>query len=409
MLPFETFFLILLAAMAFTQLFSRMRIPWVVALIVGGMVAGPSMLGWFETDATLNFLANIGLIFLMFMAGLESPLSSVKGMGKKIALTSSFIGLLPALVGLLIILTFGYSLVTAILIAILFMSSAVALLIPQFHKHKLFNSELGKLIIISAVIVDIVSLVLLSLYLQITGVGFSFGAVTTYVVILAGVWAMMWAVPKLRWLTLSEDYAEEHDLYEKELRFIILILIGFVVFFELAGLHAIVAAFFAGLVLAGSVKSQLIKAKLHALSYGFFVPIFFVVVGATVDLQVFIESWNTVLLTLTVVGGLIISKFLSGYSAGKILGYDRIESSFIGVSVMPQLSTTLAVAFLGFGQGLLPAELLASVIAMVIVTPVVAPVISEYLAPRLTAHHYTGYIDDGTETEEPQSVANSPR
>lgn len=399
MLPFESFFLILLAAMAFTQLFTRMRIPWVVALIVGGMIAGPSVLGWFETDATLNFLANIGLIFLMFMAGLESPLSSVKGIAKKIALTSSFIGLIPAFVGLVIVMAFGYSLVTALLIAILFMSSAVALLIPQFHKHKLFNSEIGKLIIISAVTVDIISLVLLSVYLQAMGTGFSLGTLTTYIVILGGVYAMMWAVPRLRWLTLSEDYAEEHDLYEKELRFIILILIGFVVFFELAGLHAIVAAFFAGLVLAGSVKSQLIKAKLHALSYGFFVPIFFVVVGATVDLKVFVESWNTILLTVMIVGGLIASKFFSGYGAGKLLGYNKIESSFIGVSVMPQLSTTLAVAFLGFGQGLLPAELLASVIAMVIITPVVAPIISERLAPKLTAHHYTGYID-GEKTEE---------
>lgn len=399
MLPFESFFLILLAAMAFTQLFTRMRIPWVVGLIVGGMVAGPSMLGWFETDATLTFLANIGLIFLMFMAGLESPLSSMQGLFRKITITSVLIGLFPALIGLLIILAFGYSFVTALLIAILFMSSAVALLIPQFHKHKLFNSELGKIIIISAIIVDIISLISLSIYLQITGAGFSLSTLATYAIILGGVWVMMWAVPRLRWLTLSEDYAEEYDLYEKELRFIILVLIGFVVFFELAGLHAIVAAFFAGLVLAGSVKSQLIKAKLHALSYGFFVPIFFVVVGATVDLKVFIESWNTVLLTVSVVGGLILSKFIAGFVAGTILGYNRTESSFIGVSAMPQLSTTLAVAFLGFGQGLLPAELLASVIAMVIITPVVAPIISEKIAPLLTAHHYTGYLDDTTESE----------
>ncbi|HMO78453.1 MAG TPA: cation:proton antiporter [Candidatus Paceibacterota bacterium] len=396
MLPFESFFFILLAAMAFTQLFNRMRIPWVVALIVGGMIAGPGILGWFETDATLNFLANIGLIFLMFMAGLESPLSSVKGLGRKISITSSLVGLVPALVGFGIILAFGYSLMTAILMAILFMSSAVALLIPQFQKHKILNSELGRIIVISAVVVDIVSLVLLSLYLQVTGPGLSFGTLVTYIAILVAVSAMYWAIPHLRWLALSGEYAEEHDLYEKELRFIILVMIGFVVFFELVGLHAIVAAFFAGLVLSGSIKSQLIKAKLHALSYGFFVPIFFVVVGATVDLKIFVESWNTFSLTLAVVLGLIISKYLSGYIAGKILGYDRTESSFIGVSMIPQLSTTLAVAFLGFGQGLLPAEILASVIAMVIITPIIAPIMSERLAPRLTAHHYTGYIEENS-------------
>ncbi len=398
MLPFETFFLILLAAMAFTQLFTRMRIPWVVALIIGGMIAGPSMLGWFETDTTLTFLANIGLIFLMFMAGLESPISAMKGLAKKITITALLIGCLPAVVGLLVVLAFGYTISTAMLIAIIFMSSAVALLIPQFHKHKLFNSEIGKIIVVSAIIVDIVSLVSLSVYLQVISGGFSFGTLTTYAVILGGTWIMMWAVPHLRWLTLSEEYAEEHDLYEKELRFIILILIGFVVFFELAGLHAIVAAFFAGLVLAGSVKSQLIKAKLHALSYGFFVPIFFVVVGASVDLRVFADGWNTIALMLAIVSSLIISKYVSGYIAGKVIGYDTIERSFIGISIIPQLSTTLAVAFLGFSQGVLPAELLASIIALVIITPIIAPIIIDRLAPRLTAHHYTGYINTETKT-----------
>jgi len=398
MLPFETFFLILLAAMAFTQLFTRMRIPWVVALIIGGIVAGPGMLGWFETDATLTFLANIGLIFLMFMAGLESPISTIKGLAKKISITAFLIGGLPAVVGLIVALAFGYTLATAVLIAIIFMSSAVALLIPQFHKHKLFNSELGRIIVVSAIIVDIVSLVSLSIYLQVSGGGFSFSTLTTYAVILGGTWVMMWAIPHLRWLTLSEEYAEEHDLYEKELRFIILVLIGFVVFFELAGLHSIVAAFFAGLVLAGSVKSQLIKAKLHALSYGFFVPIFFVVIGATVDLRVFADGWNTITLTCVIVSSLILSKYVSGYIAGKFIGYNSTEGSFIGISIIPQLSTTLAVAFLGFNQGLLPAELLASIIVLVIITPIIAPMAIERLAPRLKAHHYTGYVNAETET-----------
>ena len=81
---FFSFFIILLAAVLFSNLFARMRVPWVVALIAGGVIIGPYGLGLFEPDPTINFLAGIGLVFLMFMAGLETKLSDIRGLKGKI-------------------------------------------------------------------------------------------------------------------------------------------------------------------------------------------------------------------------------------------------------------------------------------------------------------------------------------
>ncbi len=406
MLPFSSFFLILLVAVVFSQLFSRMRIPWVVALLVGGMAIGPGGLALFETDPTIQFLASIGLVFLMFMAGLESKFSNTAGIKKHLAITALTVALIPTIVGYLIAALFGYSVTTSILVGIIFMSSSVALLIPQLHQHRLIDSELGKMIVGAAIVVDAVSLFLLSVLLQSVAGTFTLATIMVYVALIAGILLVAWLVPKIRWLTFSEEYAEEQDLFEKELRFIILILIGFVVLFELVGLHAIVAAFFAGLVLASSIKSRIIKAKLHAISYGFFVPVFFVVVGASVDLSVFKEGLDAFTLTGAIVVGLIVSKFLSGWLAGRANGYTSLESSFLGIAVVPQLSTALAVAFLGFGAGLLDESLLAAVVVLVVATSTVTPLIVEWISPKLTSQHVAVRHPEEGEGAESESKAS---
>lgn len=385
MTSFFPFFIVLLAAVIFSRIFTRMRIPWVVALIIGGIVIGPSGFGVFESDATIDFFATMGLVLLMFMAGLESHLASTKGIKGRLIISGIFIGLLPAVVGVAIALNFGYSLPTALLVGIMFMSSAIAILIPQLQSQKIIGSDLGKVLVGAAITVDGLSLILLSVFLQLIAATFSLWIIAIYAFLVALIVITIWFIPKIRWLTFSEEYTEEQDLFEKELRFIILILVGFVIFFELAGLHAIVAAFFAGLALSSFVKSHLIKAKLHAISYGFFVPVFFVVIGASTDISAFTNGFGAIFLALSIVVGLMASKMIGGWIAGRLSGFNNRESVFLGVSAMPQLSTTLAVAFLGFTTGLLDQDLLASIIALTIITATVAPIMVSLLAPKLTS------------------------
>ncbi|WKZ26703.1 MAG: cation:proton antiporter [Candidatus Paceibacterota bacterium] len=382
---FFSFFIILLVAVVFSQLFSKMRIPWVVALIVGGMAIGPSGLGLFELDATISFLAQIGLIFLMFMAGLESRFSDTAGIKSKIILIAIFIGLFPALVGIGIGFYSGAEWSASILIGIIFMSSAIALLIPQFQSQKIIGTDLGKTIVNAAIIIDAISLILLSIFLQSINDTLNFWNLIIYPLLLLAFAGFFHIVPKIRWLTFSEDYPEEQDLFEKELRFVILILIGSVVFFELVGLHAIVAGFFAGLILSRAMQSRLLKAKLHAVGYGFFVPVFFVVVGANTNISVFWEKGNysSLFLATSIILGLLISKFISGFLAGKISKFNNRESVFLGVAVTPQLSTSLAVAFLGFGYGIISQELLSSIVALTITTSIIAPITINILSQRL--------------------------
>ncbi len=384
MQAFFPFFIILLVAVVFSQIFLRMRIPWVVSLIVGGMVVGPNGFGWFAPDSTIDFLATIGLVFLMFMAGLESKLSDVRGIKGKIALVASFVGLLPTVIGIAVALSLGYPLATAVLVGIIFMSSAIALLVPTLQEHRIIDSTLGKTVVASAIIIDAISLLLLSVFLQVaTTESGTLDSLLIYPFAFLVLGLFAWVLPKMRWVALSGIEKDQEDLFERELRFTVMILIGLVVFFEFVGLHAIIAGFFAGMILSKSMANSLLKAKLHAISYGFFVPVFFVMVGASTDVGVFFEGIDALLIMFAVIGSLVASKFVGGYLGGRLAGFTHQQSEFIGFAVMPQLSTALAVAFLGYGAGILDQALLSAIVGLAIVTSIISPIFVNMLGRKI--------------------------
>ena len=384
MTQFFSFFIVLLTAVLFSHFFTRIKVPWVVALIFGGLAIGPYGLGIFSPDETISFLANIGLVFLMFMAGLETRFSDIAGLKGKIVFVAFLNSFIPALIGVVVGLVLGYDWTTALFLGVIFMSSSIAILIPSFQTLKIIGSQFGKLIVGATIAIDALSLILLSIFLQIESDTSLTLILISYPFIILILISLAWLIPKIR--SRFKEQAEEQDLFEKELRFILLILIGLVVFFELVGLHAIIAGFFAGLILAKSVKSKITKAKLHAVSYGLFIPLFFVVVGSNIDLDVFSNAKQAILLVSTVVLASIIAKALSGWLAGKILGYTNKESLFIGISTTPSLSTTLAVAFLGFGQGILSQDLLTAIIILSVVTSILAPIFITRLGPAIKSH-----------------------
>lgn len=383
--PFLPFFLILLVAVVFSYLFMQMRIPWVVSLIIGGMLLGPNGFGVFEPTDTVEFLGTIGLVFLMFIAGLESKFSDVKRLKKKIMIIAPMIGLLPALVGLGVGLGLGYELASSLLIGIIFMSSAIGMLVPIFQRQNIMRSELVKTIIASTVIIDAVSLVLLSVFLQfIAGDGLSVMSLVLYPSILVLLGGLVWMLPKLKMLA-TKRVSKGEDLFENEMQFTVLVIIGLVVFFEFVGLHAIVAGFFGGMILARSLENPLLKAKLHAVSYGFFIPVFFVSMGANTDIGVFFEGYEALSVMAVIVAGLLASKFLGGWLGGKLSGFNEPSARLIGASALPQLSTALAVAFLGFGEGLLDQELLSAIVGLTIITSVLAPLAVSRFSEEVSA------------------------
>ena len=371
-MEFLPFFLILLATVLFAAAFRQFHLPWVLALITAGIVVGPYGLQLAEVTPTLSFLSQIGLIFLMFMAGLETKFDSFKKLKYDIGWLSALNSLIPLAAGVGLGYWFGFSMTASLLIGIIFMSSSIAVIIPTLESLNLSHTKLGKSIVASTIIEDVLSLILLSVLLQSVNPVTALPLPSFYFLLALIMIGFAYGLPKIR--ALIPNRRDEKDLFESEVRIIFALMIGVVVTFELLGLHPIIAGFFAGLVLSDSIRSEILMDKLRTMSYGIFIPVFFVVIGMETNIQVFQDSLSVISLIAAVVLLSVFTKFASGWVGGKIIGFKNRDASIIGLATIPQLSTTLAVVFTAVETGLLPEELITDMVILSIVTTLIAPI-----------------------------------
>lgn len=371
------FFLIFLAAILFSAAFRQFHLPWVLALIVAGTVIGPNGFNIVEINPTIEFMGEIGLIFLMFMAGLETKLSSFRKFGKNIAGLALINGVLPFLVGISIGYFFGFGMLPMLLLGIIFMSSSIAVIIPSLEANGMLHTKLGRSIVSATILEDVASLVLLSILLQSIDPVTALPLPSFYLLLTVIFVAFRYGLPKIR--SLIPHRRDEKDLFESEVRIIFVMLLGTVITFDLLGLHPIIAGFFTGLVLSDSIKSEILIDKLRTLSYGLFIPIFFVIVGMKTDLTIFAQGSEQLILVLVILLGAILSKFVSGWIGAKIIGFRKTDALFVGFATIPQLSTTLAVVFTAVELGLLDSELITAMVILSIVTTFISPLALRYV------------------------------
>ena len=378
MQEFYPFFIVIFVAVFFSTVFRRLHLPWVIALIAGGMVIGPDGFGLFEHNTTLSFIGEIGLVFLMFMAGLETKLETFKGSIRSVSIFSLLNGVIPFIVGFLVGYWLNLDTLGSLFLGAVFVSSSVAVIIPTLESLGLIHTHLGRTIVAGTVVEDIASLILVSTLLQ------SIQPVTIlplpifYFLLVLSLLVLRWLLPRLRML-LTYRITHERDLFQQELRAIFVIMIGTVILFELLGLHPIIAGFFAGLVMSGSIQTTILKEKLRTVSYGVFIPVFFVLVGAETNISILKDATTALPLISAVVLGSVLSKWSSGWLAGRILKFSHRESLLMGVSTVPQLSTTLAVVFTGAELGFFERELVTAMVVLSIVTVFIAPLGSKLL------------------------------
>ncbi len=374
------FFIILGSGLFFSEVFKRLHLPYVVALIVAGIVIGPLGLNLIQLTPPILFLGSIGAVFLMFMAGMEVKTDILTQMEKKVLILAIMNGAIPALVGFTVAFLFGYEFLTAIIIGTIFVSSSIAVIIPSLEAKGLISTDVGAVIIGATIIEDIGSLFILSMIFQTADPTTALSLPIFITLVVFSVIGLKSILPKFEEWFFKERNRER---FEEELQFVVIVTVAVAVLFEFLGMHAIIAGFLVGFILSDTIKHHRIENKLHALSYGIFIPIFLLEIGIETDLTVFLNVSNALILTAVIIGGLIASKLLSGYVAGRLIGFSGKTSALIGAASMPQLSTTLVVAFIALELGILDPSLQVSIVVLSIVTVLIAPFIIRFLAPRI--------------------------
>jgi Kef-type K+ transport system membrane component KefB len=328
----------------------------------------------------------------MFMAGLESHMLGKRHINSlfpfiKIAVINSVISFTLAFVfGKL----FGLSTLASVFIGVTFVSSSVAAILPTLEGKGLLRCKLGRTIISSVIISDVMSLIALSIVLQVTTPVTKVPLILFYPLLFILLVSLKWAIPKIFALYKSELHGEK-DTYHQDLRTVFLILIGTALSFELLGLHPVVAGFFAGVVLSGSLQSKMLYENIRAVGYGIFIPIFFLLVGVRADIQSVFDSPQIIMFAVSLTLLAVIAKLMGGYIGAKSSQFSNHEAWLIGSASVPQLSTTLAVAFTGLEAGIISAEIVTALIFVSIVTTTAG----SFLIGKMSS----GYIRDEVEVK----------
>jgi Kef-type K+ transport system membrane component KefB len=267
---------------------SRLRVPQVVILIAGGILVGPQVLGLAD-PAGLELVSNVGLGFLFLLAGYELDLGLFRERAGRIALKSWLVTLVVAIgvTGALAAVGFVRAFVP---IAIGLTTTALGTLLPILRDNQMLEGRFGAFIMAAGAVGEFLPIVAVAIFLSANG---AFLGLLSLVVI--GTIALLFTfVPKLaRHKRIAGILSEgEHATSQTSLRWTMVLLFALLVIAADFGLDVVLGAFLAGVVLRrwapGDVHS--LEAKLDAVGYGFFIPVFFVTSGMSLDLHSIIES-----------------------------------------------------------------------------------------------------------------------
>ena len=373
---------------------ARVGLPAAVGLLLAGVVFGPSGLHVTrEGMPVLTFLGEIGKLLIMFFAGMEIDLAQAKRTGGRSALFGSLTFPLPMVAGTTVGLTFGYSWVASLLIGSL-MASHTLIAYPIVQRLGLAGEEAVSVTIGATVLTDTASLLVLAICLPVHISGFSPGSLAVQIVELAVyVPLVVFGLSAVgKWLFRRKGYTNE---YQVGFTLMVIALAGLGA--ELINLEAIIGAFLAGLAVNRAIKKSDAKDDLEFLGNLLFIPAFFVLIGAHIDVPVFIGTLiNNLSLVVAIVGGLIASKFLAAFITQRLVGYTQAEGMLMWSLSLPQVAATLAAAVVAYqtknaeGVRLIDEPVINTVVVLMVATSILGPMLTERSGRELVGRSPAG-------------------
>lgn len=368
--------LILVAARLAGMLSRRIGMPAVLGELLAGLVLGPSALGWVQMNTTLGSVSDIGVLLLMFIAGLETDLRQMRQVGK--ASTFAAVGgvLLPFAGGVGIGALLGMDVYHSLFLAAALTATSVSVSVQVLSEAGQLRSKAGLVILGAAITDDVLGILLLSVVLALAGQGVSLWltllrlALFFPIALLVGKFMVE---PLIRWI--GRQHTTEAGLA---------LVLALVLFYgwaaeALGGLAAITGAYVAGVLVGrqGDVREWVGKG-VGILGHGVFIPVFFVTVGLRTNLhEALVAPW----LVLGVTAVAVLSKTLGAGFGARLAGCTRPEADTIGAGMVARGEVALVVATLGLSSGLMTPTTFTVVIIMALVTTVVTPLLLKLALP----------------------------
>ena len=379
MLSYEFLFdlaLILISTKLFGLITKKVRMPQVVGALVAGVILGPAVLNVLSETEFIQKLAELGVIVLMFTAGLETDINQLKKTGKASFIIAVLGVIIPLVGGFFIANIFNKgndvnTILQNVFIGIILTATSVSITVETLKEMGKLKTRAGNAILGAAIIDDILGIIALTVTTSLADPSINVIIVLAKIVmffIFAGLagYLFHWAFIKL------------DERYQRDLRrfvifaFVFCLLLSFSAE-EFFGVADITGAFIAGLVISDSNRSNYLNSRFETLSYMLLSPIFFASIGIKVQLTAMTKTIFIFAILLLIVA--ILSKVLGCALGAKLCKYSNREAIQIGTGMISRGEVALIVANKGIAMGLMLPEFLAPVVIVVVVTTIVTPIL----------------------------------
>lgn len=357
----------------------RLGQPSVLGELLAGVILGPSVidllhLPFFQNEhlgETVGELAEMGVLLLMFIAGLDLHLTDLAKSGKVAILAGTLGVVVPVVMGYGTGVYFSLALIPALFLGLILAATSVSISAQTLMELKVLRSRVGVGLLGAAVFDDILVVLALSVLIALSVEGggglASIGLISlrmvSYLVIASAIG--FWLLPRL------SRIVDELPISRGLVAFAFVVMLVFSWAAEVwGGMAAITGAFLAGLMFARSPHRDNIESGMGTLAYGVFVPIFFMNVGLSANAR---ELSQDVWLVVAMIVVAVISKILGAGLGARLAGFTNLESLQLGVGMMSRGEVGLIVANLGIAQGIISPQIFSAVVGVVIATTLLTP------------------------------------
>lgn len=366
-----TFFALMLGIILLVPMaFERFRQPGLVGLILAGVVIGPNGLHLVSRSNSVVLLATIGLLYVMFIAGLEIDLGQFKKYRQRSILLGILSFAIPQAFGTAAGLALGYGWMGAILLGSV-LASHTLLAYPIVSRMGLSKRLSVTTAVGGTILTDLLALLVLAVV-----AGGAHGDLDAWfwgkltVSLILYTTAVLWVVPRLA----RAFFKNIGTRREQEFLFVLATMFAASFLAKVAGVEAIIGAFLAGLTLNRFLPEQSpLLNRVQFVGNALFIPFFLLATGMLVDMRILISDPSVWLVAGTITGIVILGKLGSSWITGAWYGYTRAERMTMFGLTVPQAAATLAATLTGHKLGLFDLNMVNAVIVMMLVTCLIGP------------------------------------
>ncbi len=324
---------------------NKLKIPQIIGLIIAGAVIGPFGVNLLERDSSVILFGTVGLLYIMFLAGLEIDLADFKKNSKKSLIFGLLTFSIPMILGILAgLYLLDFSLQTSILLASMFASHTL-IAYPIISKMGVAKNKAVNITVGGTMITDTLALLVLAVIVGMSkgeiGSEFWFRLVISFLVFASIVWFVFPIMA--RWFFTKFDDNISQYIFVLAMVFLAAFLA------EAAGIEAIIGAFLAGLALNRLIPhTSALMNRIEFVGNALFIPFFLIGVGMLINFRVFFEGWETIIVATTMTIVATVAKFLAAWISQKIFKFSKAQRDIIFGLSNAQAAATLAAVLVGY-------------------------------------------------------------